>query len=320
MARYGIRILVAATVVGTGCLAWQPARFVQRAQLTTEDRLKQPGFWPRKSAASAEDFEGVAGCASCHASIANSQRATPMALTAMLAKDSADLQAHAALQFSSGGYHYEIKIKAGESSYSVTDGTNTLKTTLVWAFGSGPVGQTYLFQRVNGEIFEARVSCFDALQGLDFTPMLVVNSAGDLESAAARFVGPEERIRCFSCHATGSTIAGRFDERPVALGVSCEACHGPGRRHADTMRMARMEGIEEVPEKGIYNPADLGPADAMDFCGACHGAMWDVVLTVPKGTKTVRFEPYRLQDSKCWGKDGNARLICTACHDPAQSA
>jgi len=90
-----------------------------------------------------------------------------MTLTAMLAKDSADLQAHAAFEFSSGGYHYEIKIKAGERSYSVTDGTNTLKTTLVWAFGSGPVGQTYLFKRVNGEIFEARVSYFDALQGLD---------------------------------------------------------------------------------------------------------------------------------------------------------
>jgi hypothetical protein len=92
-----------------------------------------------------------------------------MALTAMLAKDSADLQAHAAFEFSSGGYHYEIKIKAGESSYSVTDGTNTLKTTLVWAFGSGPVGQTYLFKRVNGEIFEARVSYFDALQGWIYT-------------------------------------------------------------------------------------------------------------------------------------------------------
>lgn len=123
MARYGIRrILVVATVVGMGCLAWLPARFVQRAQLTTEDRLKQADFWPLKSAASTDDFEGVAGCASCHASIANSQRATPMALTAMLAKNSADLQSHRALEFSAGGYHYEIKTKAGESSYSVTDG------------------------------------------------------------------------------------------------------------------------------------------------------------------------------------------------------
>ena len=159
-----------------------------------------------------------------------------MALTAMLAKDSADLQAHAALQFSSGGYHYEIKIKAGESSYSVTDGTNTFKTSLVWAFGSGPVGQTYLFQRVNGEIFEARVSYFDALQGLDFTPMLVVISAGDLESAAARFVGPEERIRCFSCHATGSTIAGRFGENGRDRGGSGKRdiqSGGTGSRRCD---------------------------------------------------------------------------------------
>jgi hypothetical protein len=104
-----------------------------------------------------------------------------MALTAMLAKDSADLRAHAALEFRAGRYHYEVKTKAGESSYSVTDGTDTLKTTLVWAFGSGPVGQTYLFKRSNGEIFEARVSYFDALQGLDFTPMLTANSPADLK-------------------------------------------------------------------------------------------------------------------------------------------
>jgi hypothetical protein len=31
--------------------------------------------------------------------------------------------------------------------------------------------------------------------------------------------------------------------------------------------------------------------------------------------ENVRFQPYRLENSRCWG-DGDARLTCAACHDP----
>lgn len=69
--------------------------------------------------------------------------------------------------------------------------------------------------------------------------------------------------------------------------------------------MARVQGIDDVREKRIFNLAALKPADALDFCGACH-----------KGTQTPRFQPYWLQQSKCWGENGDARLTCTVSHDP----
>jgi hypothetical protein len=318
MARLAIRICILATAVSLGCLACSPAYVVVHAQLTTEDRLNQPGFWPRKGVSSAAEFAGADACASCHSSIATSQRATPMAATAMLAKDSADLRSHSPLLFSLGSYRYEIKSESGESAYFyfVTDGVDTLQSTLLWAFGSGPVGQTYLFKKPNGNLYEARVSYFDSLKALHFTPGFALTSPMRFESAAARYVDPEEIVRCFSCHTTGSTIGGRFDAKQVKLGVTCEACHGPGQKHVDTMRMAKIAGIDDVQDKGIFNPASLRPADALDFCGACHGSFWDVVTTVPKGTQTFRMQPYWLQQSKCWGKDGDPRLTCTACHDP----
>jgi hypothetical protein len=34
------------------------------------------------------------------------------------------------------------------------------------------------------------------------------------------------------------------------------------------------------------------------------------------GAATVRFQPYRLETSKCWGESGDARLTCYSCHDP----
>jgi Cytochrome c554 and c-prime len=145
------------------------------------------------------------------------------------------------------------------------------------------------------------------LKALRFTPGFVLSAPLAFESAAARYIDPEETVRCFSCHTTSSTIGGKFDEKKLTWGVTCEACHGPGQRHVVTMLMAQLQGIDDVKEK---------PADALDFCGACHGSFWDVVLTVPKGAQTSRFQPYWLQQSKCWGENGDARLTCTACHDP----
>ena len=220
------------------------------------------------------------------------------------------------LLFSLGSYRYEIRTEGGESAYFVTDGVDTLQSTLLWAFGSGPVGQTYLFKKLNGNVYEARVSYFDSLKALHFTPGFALISPVRFESAAARYVDPEEIVRCFSCHTTRSKIGGRFDAKKAKLGVTCEACHGPGQNHVDTMRMAKITGIDDVREKGIFNPASLSPADALNFCGACHGSFWDVVLTVPNGKQSFRMQPYRLQQSECWGKDGDAKLTCTACHDP----
>jgi len=59
----------------------------------------------------------------------------------------------------------------------------------------------------------------------------------------------------------------------------------------------------------------LNPVDSVDFCGSCHGTWWDVKLSGVKGVSTVKSQPYRLENSKCWGK-GDARLTCVACHDP----
>jgi hypothetical protein len=164
MVRSPIGIFIFAIAVHLGCLAYPPAYVVVHAQLTTDDRLNQPGFWPRKSASSASEFAGADACASCHSAIATTQRASPMAATVVLAKDSAELRSHSPLLFSFGSYRYEIRSAGGESAYFVTDGVDTLQSTLLWAFGSGPVGQSYLFKKPNGNLYEARVSYFDSLK------------------------------------------------------------------------------------------------------------------------------------------------------------
>jgi hypothetical protein len=301
-----------------------------RAQMATEDRLLYRGWWPRHSTPSADQYVGPGECAKCHAGKAATQKSTPMALTALPVAESDVLSKNSRLSFQSGKINYEIVTAAHQSVYSVTDGSQTLSAPLTWLFGDGHVGQSYLFER-DGNFYESRASYFDTVKGLDFTPGRKLTDAQNLEQAMARPVMGAELIRCFACHATASTIGDKLDRSQVIPGITCEACHGPGLKHAIAQKAAAAEGqVLENDQPGndrrnneqktdaIFDPAKLSPADAVDFCGSCHGTWWDVKLAPPVGIANVRAQPYRLEKSRCWGKNGDARITCVACHDPHQ--
>lgn len=281
-------------------------------QLSTEDHLADPGFWPTQSAKSRSEFTGPQTCASCHLTRFQSAQLTPMGAGAMPAASAPILHAHPHLSFSVDRYRYIIDTGPNVSRYTVTDGDRALSYDLTWAFGTARVGQSYLFKNGN-QFYEARVTYFDSLKALGFTPDRALTSPKDLAQAMYRPVGSSEVQRCFACHTTASNIAGIFDEAHLIPGVTCEACHGPGAKHVDTMISPSM--VPNSRDAAIFNPAHLGPVDAVEFCGACHGSWWDVKLAGVKGVSTTRSAPYRLVTSKCWGK-GDARLECTACHDP----
>jgi len=275
------------------------------AQLATSDHLQDPGFWPTQSLDSAADIVGPAVCLDCHRKM-TPQLSTPMAQNASRPPATSVLQSHNDLDFFNGNIHYQIKTSGADSIYSVTDGTRTLVARLLWAFGTGRVGQSYLFKKEDGDYYEARVTYFTSLHNIEWTPARALPSPRDLEEAMDRPVGSSELARCFACHTTAGVIGDKLDEQTLIPGVSCEACHGPGAKHSANM----------VPG-AIFNPARLMPTDSVDFCGACHGSFWDVVLAGIKGPSTARSQPYRLETSKCWGK-GDARFTCIGCHDPHQ--
>jgi len=286
-----------------------------RAQLSTEDHLAEPGFWPTQAGTSRNDYVGPAGCAPCHSAKAASQPRTPMARTVSYAADAEVLHTHPNLTFSVGVYRYLIKSDEQHSLYSVSNGAETLSSPLLWAFGTPRIGQSYLFKREDGHFYEARVTYFESLKNLGFTPSRDLPSPKDAEEAMDRPVGAAEIGLCFGCHTTASTIDGKFDEEHLILGVTCEACHGPGAKHVAAMKTL-MNGNLNTRQGNIFNSATLSPADSVDFCGACHGTWWDVKLSGVKGVSTARSAPYRLVTSKCWGKKGDARITCIACHDP----
>jgi hypothetical protein len=300
--------------------------------LPTELRLQSPGWWPTKPAVPTS-YAGTAACAKCHATIAASQQSTAMAHAATQTQESEILHQHSPLTFQLGPYREQIATTAGKTLLTVsnTDTAATLSADLLYAFGVGHMGQTYLYEK-NGSLYESQLSFYASSQSLNITPEHSPSIPANLEDAAGRRLSPVEVQRCFACHSTPTpaksapdkiqsdkippdkAIPGHapFDPSTVVLGVTCEACHGPGATHAAAMQ----SGMPEQAADLIMNPKDLDSAASVDFCGACHRTWEDVVAQgfAGIGVYNVRFAPYRLQNSKCWGR-GDARLTCIACHD-----
>jgi len=242
-----------------------------------------------------------------------------MAQAAGIPSDAKILRAHPSLTAKRGPFTYLISQTPEGYSYTVSDGTNQLSATILWAFGLGNKGQTYLYQR-DGQFYESEMSYYPATSALDVTtgheqkrPETLEDALGTLEDAPAA-------EKCFACHTTGATTAsGGFAPQNAMPGVTCEACHGPGGAHALLMEQLHGEAAESPGALQILNPRSLSPVASVDFCGACHRTWTDVyeMQSGATGPVNARFPPYRLENSKCWG-EGDARLACTACHDPHQ--
>jgi hypothetical protein len=291
------------------------------AQLDTRDLISNPGFWPTQTKYPINDYAGPQACAQCHGQIATQQRSTSMAQTAMRASNSPLLAANPLLRFRAGVYDYEIRTTGGHSTYTVWDGKRSESKPLVWAFGTDRIAQSFLFKKDDGAYYEARVTHFRSLGELDFTPGRALTHAADMNEAMDREVGAAEIGRCFGCHTTGAGAGASFDEARLIPGVTCEACHGPGRGHVAEMKDvplgdAAAAHAQSTPDR-IFNPKTLTPEQSVDFCGSCHGSYWDITLSGSSGPGNVRFQPYRLEQSKCWNKE-DARLTCVACHNPHQ--
>ncbi len=82
---------------------------------------------------------------------------------------------------------------------------------------------------------------------------------------------------CINCHTTHGKPrpdgAGAWDSEVGEFGISCEACHGPGKRHVELHRNSSSVDPDEDP---IVNPANLSNHLSSQVCGQCHGFTLDL--------------------------------------------
>jgi len=265
--------------------------------------------WRPTLASSGARYVGSAVCARCHTAEAK-QLDTPMAHALRAAADCNILSSNPRMAFRDGPYTHQITRQGDRSIYSVSDGTSSISEPILYCFGKGVAGQTYVFQH-NGSYYESRVSYYQPLQGLGITTLHSRSIPSSLEYALGRPMTQETAKGCFACHSTGAPGGAELGIGKLSPGVSCEACHGPGEKHIAAVR------VNEPKELHIFNPKRLDALDQMqEFCGACHMSFDQVMLLEDRGgLNNVRFQPYRIANSR-GHLINDSRMSCVACHDP----
>ncbi len=222
-------------------------------------------------------------------------------------KDCEILGSHPRLSFRKGQYSYQIVREGDRSIYIVTDGKTTLRAPLAWAFGLGSAGQTYVYGR-EGAWYESRVSYYKEISGLDITMGRDIVPKS-VDEAAGRRMDTLETKQCFNCHSTGAVHDNVVTLNALTPGVQCERCHGLMEEH---FRAFNMGGVKTAAMRKL---AQLNTEQMADFCGQCHRTWSQVAMEGPKGIFNIRFQPYRLTNSKCYDAE-DRRISCVACHNP----
>jgi len=253
------------------------------------------------------NYVGQQVCAQCHSSKAKTQQATAMAKALQSVGDCEILRTRPRLTFRSGLYSYEVVRDGNRSIYKVTDGTTAISEPLLWCFGRGGAGQTYLFEH-NGIFYQSRVSFYNDTQGLGVTLGAAHAVPNSIDEAAGDALSSSGTRDCFACHSTGAVRDRQLKLDQMIVGVSCEACHGPGERHVAAMRSGN------VKDNQIFNPKRLNTEELSNFCGACHRTWEQIASLHLYNINNVRFQPYRLANSQCYDVE-DRRISCLACHD-----
>src|SRR5213592_433882 len=282
--------------------------FLSGRQDSTPRQPTLPPWRPNRPPLDAH-YVGDNASAQCHRSKVARQRTTGMARALELGSDSAVLRSHPHLSFGSGAYVYEIARAGDKSVYSVSDGSNKISEPIVYTFGQGNAGQTYVIFH-DGSYYESRVSFYREIGGLDLTLGSRDMAPASLNEALGRKMSHNDARDCFGCHATGAVGGSQLQLEKLVPGIRCEACHGSGERHVGAMRSGSVEA------KQIFNPGILsGDLLSQEFCGSCHRSVDEVFAMPQRGEiNNLRFQPYRIFKSKCYQDD--RRISCIACHDP----
>lgn len=246
-------------------------------------------------------------CGSCHTQQARTQPATAMAHAMLLPGSNSVLQQHPKLSVQRGAFTYTVQTNGSASTYSVTDGQNKISAPIRWSFGVN--SQTWVLER-NGQLLESIVSFYPGINGLDTTMGDGEWKPASLEEAFGRTLHSGESNACFGCHATNATSDDTLHLGSMRPGVHCDRCHANADEHQQAISQGKLSPL---PPKLKQQTSE----QISNFCGQCHRSWETVVRDRLFGEVNVRFQPYRLANSKCFN-GSDPRISCVACHDPHQ--
>jgi hypothetical protein len=226
--------------------------------------------------------------------------------------------------------HFEMSATAGgyfQTAVENAGPTNTLTRSerMDIATGLPRKGQTYLFWK-GDELFQLPVSYWVEANTWVNSPSYPDGSPHFDKPVVAR---------CLECHASYfdwvPPEANRYKTSSLVLGIDCERCHGPGRKHMIQERS--KSPTKSAASDAIVNPAHLSRDRQIDLCALCHsgagepigpsltfvaGDVLDDYLFVPNADAHDAPDVHGnqvqlLKRSKCF--QSTTTLTCTTCHN-----
>src|SRR5712671_531674 len=295
------------TLVGAGIIFFAIS-ISSLASFHTQAQRDSFSRWRPTHELAGVNYVGSAACARCHAPLTAKRQANPMSRALAPVESCEILKTHTRLNFRNGSHSYQIAREGNRSIYTISDGQGSISEPILYCFGQGKAGQTYVFQH-RGVFYESRVSYYQEIEALDFTILHSHSVPDSLEDGLGRPMTAEAAQGCFACHSTAGVRSGQLQLDHLMPGVGCEGCHGPGEKHVAAIK-AGSRNLQ------IFSPAKMEADElSQEFCGACH-VSFEKALLMPRqgGTNNLRYQPYRIFNSK--GHNNDARISCVACHDP----
>lgn len=279
------------------------------------------------------NFVGDSVCGTCHQEIKASYRGTAHYITSQFPDKTSIAgkftDGQNVLKTSDPDLYFRMDSKATgfyeTAVFWQPPNQKTRSERIDFVTGSAEKGQTYLYWR-GSQLFQLPVSYWTELDAW-------VNSPGFTDGVADfdRPIVP----RCLECHATyfdstASVKAGNsYKKTGVVLGISCERCHGPGRKHVELERL--RSGLSEDVSL-IVNPGRLSRDLEMDVCAQCHGGIGEPIAPAFSYVPGERLDNYiklqrpdtdtrvdvhgnqvaLTQRSRCYQ---NTQMTCSTCHE-----
>ena len=246
-------------------------------------------------------------CANCHLGVVNAYAHAPMRHALEPENANPALMTHPSLSAQQNGYAYTVQTKDGKSTYTVAGASGSLTLPIRWILGQQ--SQTWVLEK-DGRFYESMVSYFAKDQRLATTPGDDAIAPHTLTEAMGRELSIWEVRNCFTCHATGFNPEEEPAPEKLTGGLDCERCHAGAAQHMADAQQVNFKSIPKSLKK-------MNAGETSDFCGQCHRTWDKVVREGWHGPATVRFQPYRLANSRCFDSS-DKRIACIACHDPHQ--
>ncbi len=298
-----------------------------------------PIDWSRPVASGVATEEGYAGsaeCVRCHTAIAERFAGHAMARTGLRAIDSTrrrelttafdarTIVKHGAFSYRpyrEGDRYYVEELIDGADGRRVHSWVEELTHT----FTSGVFGVAFGFRK-GAFVYQVPLDWYPGARTWAIDPGFKRN---------ARYSRPFAST-CVQCHSEPPRHSAGSEDAvvdPAPAGIGCERCHGPGKKHVETL----------LP-RDIVNPSRLSALRQLDVCAQCHLQGTAELLRAGRTIYSARVgEPLhayrmnyletepnvdwfqltshsdRLVRSACF-RGAPGKLVCTTCHDPHKSS